>query len=121
MPTRMNIEPPRYEEVLNWLQGATEENPKQICKLGNRSNYPYFLAWLEDGRIRLRAHPNARPAEHIIDYLEWEGFRTFRNGLTLSQQNLAASYRNHPWTRNRLFYPAIPAISYQFQEDLNAQ
>ena len=67
MPTRMNINPPQYEDVLNWLQEATEENPRQIRKLGNRSNYPYFLAWVDNGRIRLRAHPNARPSEHIID------------------------------------------------------
>ena len=121
MPTRMNIEPPRYEEVLIWLQDTTAENPKQIRKLGNRSEYPYFLAWLDDGQIRLRAHPNARPSEYIIDNIEWEHFRAFRNDLTPYQQDRASSYRNHPWTRNRLFYPAIPAISHQFQEDLNAQ
>ena len=111
MPTRMNINPPQFEDVLNWLQGCDENNPRRINKLGNISIFPYFRAWRDGNAIQLRAHPDAPYREHLITRLEWEGFRTFRAGLPNTERDRAASYRSHPWTLNRFFYPAIPAIS----------
>ena len=114
MATRMNINPPEFEDVLNWLANYSEQNPKHIDKLGNRSPHPYFLAWSDGRCIQLRSHPDAPLSEHVITYTEWEAFRTFRNDLNEVDRDKASSYSYHPWTLNREFYPAIPAISWAY-------
>ena len=116
MPTRMNINPPQFEDVMNWLNGFDANNPKHISTIGNRSPHPFFLAWPENGAIHLRSHPEARVREYLLTRDEWEGFRTFRNGLDAVQQTRATSYINHPWARSRAFYPSVPALSWAFGE-----
>ena len=111
MPTKMNINPPQFEDVLNWLARNSEQNPKRINKLGNRSPHPYFLAWSDGRTIQLRSHPEAPHREHVLTLTEWEAFRTFRLGLSEEDRDKATSYIHRPWTLNRFFYPAVPAIS----------
>lgn len=118
MSTKMNIDPPQFEDVLNWLQGSDENNPMRITKLGNRSIFPYSRAWREGNAIQLRVHPNAPYRDHLLTVAEWEDFRTFRNHLPVNDRDKAISYIHHPWTLNRFFYPAIPAISRAYNAEL---
>ena len=100
MPTRMNINPPQFEDVMNWLNGFDANNPKHISKIGNRSPHPFFLAWPENGAIHLRSHPEARVREYLLT----------------RDETRATSYINHPWARSRAFYPSVPALSWAFGE-----
>jgi hypothetical protein len=119
MATRMNVDPPQFEDILNWLRDYDEQNPKHIHKLGNRSSCPYFRAWADGPAIQLRAHPDAPNREHLLTFQEWEAFRAFRNGLADDLKDKASAYADHPWCLNRFFYPAIPAISWAYLNEMH--
>lgn len=119
MPTRMNIDPPVFNDVLAWLESYSAVNPKHIPKLRGLCQCPYFFAWAEGQIIKLRSHPDAIYREHVLTVQEWEAFRNYRSALNDVDKDKSVSYNYHPWTSDRAFYPAIPALSRAYYDENN--
>lgn len=58
MPTRMNINPPQFEDVMNWLNGFDANNPKHISKIGNRNPHPF--SWRGQKMVQYTSGPIRR-------------------------------------------------------------
>ena len=119
--TKMNVEIPRFKDVVTWLKENKAVKARaayHISKIGRRSKLNYFLAWVEEDVIRLMPHPKARTqVGYSLRKEEWDSFIRYRRNLSLSERNKARSFSEHytEWgCNNRIYYPSIPAISWQY-------
>ena len=117
----MNVEIPRYKDVLNWLnenKATSKEAAHKVSKIGSRSKHQFFLAWAEGDTIMLMPHPEAKTQKgYEIKKIEWNAFIAFRRDLSPKEKSLARTYANRfaEWKcSDRVYYPAIPAISWQY-------
>ena len=117
----MNVELPRYKDVLNWLnenKATSYETAYKILKIGGRSKLSFFLAWTKGDTIMLMPHPKAKTQNgYELKKTEWNTFIAFRRQLTPNDKSRSATYatRFTEWgCSNRVYYPAIPAISWQY-------